>query len=98
MPDSTSPDLLASTGVNDPGTPWGVGLLQTALQGGITLGQAALQDQTPVKQNNGTPATPVVVGTATPAAPTSDSGKYVLWGLIIAGAVTVIYIVFGGRR
>lgn len=102
MADTTSdtPDLIASTGINDPNSIWATGLLQTAVQGGLGIAQtavsSALQHQTPVPQNNGTPATPVV-GSAV-VTPTSPNTKYLLWGLVAAGAALLLYVVFGGRK
>lgn len=69
----TTPDLLASTGLNDPNSPWNLnGLLQTGLQYGLNAGQdaldAAIGAQTPLTATatagNGTPANPPTVGNA----------------------------------
>lgn len=79
MPDATTngtgtaaPDLLASTGLNDPNSPWNLnGLLQTGLTAGLSAGQdaldAAIGAQTPLTaptSGNGTPANPPAVGSA----------------------------------
>src|SRR5579862_592682 len=93
MPDTTStdtttaaPDLLASTGLNDPTSPWNInGLLQTGINFGTSELQAALQQQTPLSVSaNGTPASQGGPAPGAPSAakalmPASKWGTYILW-------------------
>lgn len=87
-----SPDLVASTGVNDQSSPW-TGLLQSALQTGISVGGNALQSvlaqQTPEAQTPGTPtrtATAAAPGGSAPAA----AGNSKTWLWLMAGAVVAL--------
>jgi hypothetical protein len=94
MPDTTdtgSTDLLASTGLNDPNSPWNInGLLQTGINIGNQELDRALQLQTPLNVSaNGTPASQ---GGPAPAAPATAPAKlfgakwvtYVAWAAAIA--------------
>lgn len=102
MPDQTdqnAPDLIASTGTNDPNSPWN-GLLQTALTDATQIGSSALQKalnaQTPLTNptnGNGVP----VSGVGTPAGPSSASHKYLPW--ILGGAIVAViaWLLFRGK-
>src|ERR1051326_1994326 len=93
MDETSTPDLVASTGINDPSSPWG-GLLQTALTTGVSLGTDALTNalslQTPVTApsssapgQSGAPA----VG-AVKVAPAAASHNSLPW--IIGGAIVLV--------
>lgn len=102
MPDQTdpnsAPDLIASTGINDPNSPWN-GLLQTAVTDATQIGSSALQKalnaQTPLTgptNGNGVPLS----GVGTPAAPLA-SHKYLPW--ILGGVVVAViaWFLFRGK-
>ena len=105
MPDSTTtdtPDLVASTGVNDANSPWN-GLLVTALQSGLQAGTtaltSALQSQTPVNSatgGNGAPLNP-----SAPQTPITQMAhgvtSYVPW--IIGGVLLIVagWFLFGKK-
>lgn len=94
----TSPDLLASTGLNDPNSPWNLnGLLQTGLQYGLNAGQdaldAAIGAQTPLSAptaGNGTPNNaPAPAAASAPA-----KSKWPLYLGIGAALALLAWIIF----
>lgn len=93
MPETTdSPDLLAATGLNDPGSPWNLnGLLQTGVNIGSQALQQALSDQTPLSASatngNGVPA-------AAPPAAASAPAKTNWLPLAIVAAIAAVVLLF----
>src|SRR6266404_26771 len=89
-----SPDLLASTGLNDPNSPWNLnGLLQTGINFGNQELQAALASQTPLTaptSGNGAPAsqTPVVGNAFSNVAP----GKATSWTTVVVWVAVVALV------
>jgi len=100
MPDSTTdapPDLIASTGVNDPNSPWN-DLLQGAFKSGIQIGTGAVDKalgiQTPLATSNGAPT----AAAAAPGLASSKDGFWLLVGISVLGAIVILYTVLGGRK
>lgn len=91
MEENSPPDLVANTGINDQGSVWYSGLLQTALDTGVQAGQAAitraLGSQTPVAQTTApaTAASPLAAGSAGQSAASNP----MIWA-IVAGVVLVV--------
>ena len=98
-PDTTdTPDLLASTGINDPNSIWGLdGLLQTGVNIGNEALQQALRNQTPLtaaSYGNGVPASAPAAQAPAP----SVAGKWALWVMWGAVIALVLWVVVGERR
>ena len=103
----TTPDLLASTGLNDPNSPWNLnGLLQTALQTGVNAGQDALQralgQQTPLSASAtngpGAPANPPGPASPFDAPLAKISSKWPVYVLWVAALALVAWVLLGERR
>ena len=94
MADNNSPDLVASTGVNDPWSVWGSGLLQTAESLAPTALQAALGGQTPVAApSSSAPGQSGAKGVA-PAAGSSSKTYLIIAGVVVA-VIAVIWFLRG---
>lgn len=100
MPDSTTqtPDLVASTGINDPNSIYNSGLLQSAISLGENALTSALNLQTPTGTAAAAPAGPVVQppGQAPLAAAPAPAHHQTMW--IIAGiALVAVWVFFRGK-
>lgn len=103
--DTSAPDLVASTGVNDASSPWN-GLLQTALTTGVNIGQDALTKalnlQTPVTApSSGAPGqsgspSPVTGLLPQPAGAPVVHQSYLPW--IIGGVIAVLAVILFMRK